>query len=338
MFDWENLFEEYNKAKEGFKKQNTSSSLVYEAPYQIIKQHPLYTLRYYPGKKNQSDQVSLCIYSLINHVDILDFSERVSFIKMLSQLQKGVYVIEWQRPEDKEDFHYLTRYIVDSIEQIVQCIYMHNQGQQVDINVLGICQGGVFALVYSALFSHKIHSLSLLMTPIDSQRFIGQYQDVILGMESYKLLPREFISACFSMLKPFKHYLGYYIDLAVLDDSTSQRMAHIRKWLAKTNPQSISLLREYNQFFIEENALIKGVFQLGEYQVNLHKLNTVKVLNTYASYDQLVPPKSSQILSQLISSINYQEVKLNCGHIGIFTEKEALSSFINTFDAMTQRN
>lgn len=331
MFDWGKLTKAHHQINTNLSKISQlgldQSSRLNESEYQIVFENKLFKLRYYQGMNPKSKRVALCLYSLINRVDILDFDCDISLILALKGITKAVYVIEWKKADTDDIFDHLANYAFVSVDESIKVIKTQSEIDTPLIDLVGICQGGVFALLYASLHSNKLYSLSLLMTPIDHRYITDLAFDDFFKKNKTKIIPKEMVSYYFSILKPFKQYLGRPIDIALSRRNNQKKLQKIENWLSDAMPLSSLLMNNYYQLFVVNNSLLKPSFKIDNYLIDLKKIQ-IPILNIYGVYDQLVLPESTMILSELIGKNDYYEIKLNTGHIGIFTYKRYLNQFI----------
>ncbi|MCF6765998.1 alpha/beta fold hydrolase [Thiotrichales bacterium 19S3-7] len=336
MFHWQKLAKEHNHLQKQLLKVSPDSSCIntkleLKKNYITIFENELFKLNCYINEQCTSNHIALCVYSLVNQVTILDFSREISFISSLNLLYQKVYVIEWKLLTEQTMNYRLEQYCIASISLAVDESIMDANTTSVDL--FGVCQGGVFSLVYSAIFPKKINRLVLLMTPVDHQKLYYQSQLIafykLQVLPELKILTKEVVKNYFASLRPLKHYLGRYIDIACSSSLKRKKLLAIDNWLDQPMPLAINVFNEYYKKIIQKNQLIEGNLTLAEHQVNLMNIN-FPVINVCAVYDQLVPIESTKSLSSVVSS-PYDEIILNTGHIGIFTQKRYLNQFIRQF-------
>ncbi|MCF6776761.1 alpha/beta fold hydrolase [Thiotrichales bacterium 19X7-9] len=337
MFDWQKLINEHDNLQKKLsklpQKLNSKAKSYHINHYDVIFENHLFKLRYYCGNSQKTNQIALCVYSLVNTVDILDFSDDVSFVDSLKKNYCALYVIEWKQALDEPIFHSLENYIIQSLNLAIDIIL--DQAKKNQIDLFGICQGGVFALVYTAIYPNKINRLILLMTPIDhkflyQQALLLEFYTLASNNNKSKIISKESVKHYFASLRPLKHYLGRNVDIALAPYQKRKQLLAIDSWLNQPMPLSISVFKEYYHKIIKENRLVLGGLTIGEHKVNLSNINC-PVINVYANYDQLVPLESSNDLALYIKS-SYYEISLNAGHIGIFIQKRYLNQFIKKYE------
>ena len=90
----------------------------------------------------------LIVYALVNRPYMVDLQADRSLVQKLLALGQDVYVLDWGYPDRSERFQTLEDYLLRYIDGAVDALRARSGGP---VDLLGICQGGVFALCYAAL-------------------------------------------------------------------------------------------------------------------------------------------------------------------------------------------
>ncbi|MCB1803308.1 MAG: alpha/beta fold hydrolase, partial [Gammaproteobacteria bacterium] len=115
-------------------------------------------------------------------------------------------------------------------------------------------------------------------------------------------------------------YLGV-VDM--MDDPKAlKNFMRMEKWIFDSPDQAGETFRQFTKDFFQQNKLIKGEVQIGEYTVNLRNVK-MPVLNVFAEQDHLVPPDASRALKKVVGSKDYTELSFPGGHIGIYVSGKA---------------
>jgi polyhydroxyalkanoate synthase subunit PhaC len=94
-----------------------------------------------------------------------DIQENRSTIKGLLATGQDVYLIDWGYPDQADRSLTLDDYINGYLDGCVDHIRATHGLDK--INILGICQGGTFSLMYTALHPDKVRNLVTMVTPVD---------------------------------------------------------------------------------------------------------------------------------------------------------------------------
>lgn len=275
----------------------------------------------------QSDRINkkkplLIIFSTINQPDILDLHPNYSLVKSLLDDGQDVYLVVWVEPACSEKHISLDAYIGHDIDAAVNMIISQHQIDK--LNMLGVCQGGLFSLCYAALYD-KVDKLILLTTPVDFHAGnhpiakIAKHIDLDLIEEN---IPGDWLSNFFISLRPFELVGKKYLNLLdQLDNKAyTDQFLLVEKWLKNTPNQSMLAFKQLIKNLYQDNKLIKNELYLDSRLVELRHIKS-DILNIIADDDDIVPKSSSLALKQHISPQQYTEQCLASGHIGIYLNK-----------------
>lgn len=267
----------------------------------------------------------LIVFALINTPQILDLSGKVSFIKYLLQQGWDIYLIDWIPPKEFEQQLTLTEYI---------CRHLHACVQQVaatakSINLLGICQGGVLSLCYSALNPSQIKNLITVVTPVDfhteADNLSKMIRKIDIDLITKKIgnMPGVWLSYFFLTYKPYRLLLKKYLPAFKKwhDTEFAQQFLSIERWIFNMPDQAGMAFKQFIKDFYQKNNLIKGKVFLGRKKVNLKKL-TMPLLNVIAADDDIVPPSAAAALENYRGTSDYTQLTMPGGHIGIYTSPQ----------------
>ena len=296
-----------------------------ELVYQIDKTK-LY--HYKPLKRNICKVPLLIVYALVNKYYMMDLQEDRSFIKKLLENGIDVYIIDWGYPDRADRYLTLEDYIDGYINSCVDFIREKHKLQK--INLLGVCQGGTFSVIYTALYPEKIKNLVTMVTPIDFHTDDGllniwsRYMDPDLMVEAFGNISGDFMNVGYMMLKPFQLNIGKYYNFIknakTLDDV--KNFIRMEKWIFDSPDQAGEAWRKFIKDLYQENKLVKGEFELGGRKVDLKNIK-MPILTIYAEEDHLVPPSSTKPLNDLVGSEDKTMISFKGGHIGIYVSSRS---------------
>jgi polyhydroxyalkanoate synthase len=203
------------------------------------------------------------------------------------------------------------------------------------INLLGICEGGVFTVCYAALHPERVKNLIVTITPIDfhadqaegraDHGFINLWtrslapEDIDRLIEANGNLPGELMSLVFSSMTPLASLTKYNLGMLDIVDDEKKLLNFLRmeKWLADRPHHPGEAAKQWLKDLYQQNKLVKNEFELGGRKVDLRKI-TMPVLNVYAKEDHIIPPQTSRALGALVGTKDYSEIGLAGGHVGVF--------------------
>ena len=283
----------------------------------------------YRGEQAPTAKIPLLIsYALVNRPYMVDLQADRSIVKGLLARGEDVYIIDWGYPDRSDRF--LT--LEDHIERFLGgCVdYLRRTPQLDAINLLGICQGGVFSLCYSALHPDKIKNLITMVTPVDfhtDDNMLSSWtraMDVDLFIDTLGNVPADLMNWCYLTLKPARLFVQKYVGLVdILDDKKAvEDFLRMEKWIFDSPDQAGETFRQFVKQFYQANGFVNGGVIIGEREVHLGMVE-MPVLNIFAEQDHLVPPSASKPLGGLVGTDDYTELSFKGGHIGIYVSGRA---------------
>lgn len=265
----------------------------------------------------------LLVYALVNRYYMLDLQPDRSLVRKLLEQGLDLYVIDWGYPTRADRYLELDDYIDDYLNDCVD--YVRQSTGNDRITLMGICQGGTFSTIYSALYPRKIKNLVTLVTPIDFSTTDGLLNrwarnlNIDALVDTYGVVPGDFMNAGFLMLMPFTLNISKYVAMLDIAQDKDKLLNFIRmeKWIFDSPAQVGECLRKFIKDLYQGNKLIAGQLEIGERKVDLKKI-TMPLLNIYAAADHLVPPNSTKPLNELVGSKDKELYEFKGGHIGVF--------------------
>ncbi len=289
--------------------------------------------RYAPLVEKPAPVPILLVYALVGRYTMLDLQDDRSFVRHLLKSGMDVYVVDWGHPTRVDRYAGLNDYVND---YLTACIDEMCRRHEVDgINLLGICQGGVLTLCYTALHQPTVRNLITTVTPVDfhadlkdervERGFMNVWtrslsgQDIDRLVDTLGTVPGEFMGYLFSLMTPGRSLTKYNLDLldAAGDDAKLLNFLRMEKWLADRPDQPGEAARQWLKELYQENKLIKNQFVLDGRTVDLRNISC-PVLNIYTETDHIIPPDMSRALQGAVGASDYTELVIKGGHIGIF--------------------
>src|ERR1700757_1885244 len=270
----------------------------------------------------------LIVYALVNTYKMLDLQPDRSYIRNLLNLGLDVYLIDWGNPTKSDRYLNMDDYINDYINNCVDVVRKKHKAEK--INIISICQGGTFSVIYTALHQSKIKNLVTQVTPVDFSTNDGllfrwsKDMDFDKIVEGYNgLIPGEFLNEGFAQLKPMMKLQKQQSMVSVLDDKDKlQNFLRMEKWIADSPAQAGECFRQFMKDLYQKNSLIKDELVVGGKKIKLKNI-TCPVLNIYATEDHLVPPAAAKDLEKYIGSSDKSTISFGGGHIGVFVGGKA---------------
>ena len=283
-------------------------------------------LREFSGNNNGGPPV-LIVYSHVNRPLVIDLTQRHSVVQRLIEMGHRVFLLEWVDVNAKHCRHELSLYLHDYLDTAVD--YIRNYTNVRTVNMIGICQGGTYALCYACLQPEKLNRLVTMVTPVDFHAGDNVLCRWILGIDFSVLeklslnIPGEVITLFFQSLRPFDDMIR---QVSLIEHpphySNLELIMLMDQWVFDCPDQPGKAFSQFMQLFYQKNLLISGELELGELKINLKNIQT-PVLNLYAEHDHLVPPESSKALRRHIRKDLYSEDSFKGGHIGLMVSEKA---------------
>jgi len=294
----------------------------------VLRVGKLTLYRYVPTSDPTNPIPVLIVYALANRPYMMDLQPQRSLICGLMDMGLEVYLVDWGYPDEDDAMLGLNDYVNGFIDACVEKLRDRHGLDR--INLLGVCQGGTFSLCYSALHSHKIRNLVLMVTPVDFHTPDNllttwlRHVDVDRLVDVLGNVPGELLNWAFVSMKPLRLTGQKYLDmLNVLDDEEKARtFLRMEKWIHDSPAQAGECFRQFAKDLFQQNKLVKGTLQIGDRAVDLGKI-TIPVLNVYATQDHIVPPDASLALEGCIATTDYTTFAFEGGHIGIYVSARA---------------
>lgn len=283
----------------------------------------------------------LIVYALVNRQYMLDLQPDRSLVRNLLQHGLDLYIIDWGYPTKQDMYLTLDDYINGYLNNCVD--FVRQASKEAKINIMGICQGGTFSGIYAALYQDKIKNLITIASPFDFSTNDGllfswsKHMNVDALIDTYRVVPGDFMNAGFLMLMPFNLNIRKYVDMLDIMEDREKFLNFLRmeKWIFDSPGQAGECLRQFLKDLYQKNKLVKGELKVGDKTVDLRNI-TMPLLNIYASADHLVPAASTKPLNDLVGTEDKTLYEFKGGHIGIFvgsqSQKElapAISSWLH---------
>ena len=323
-----------SKIREDFPVGTTPSEVIYT-------EDRIRLIHYIPVVENPRKIPILIIYALVNRYYILDLQPDKSVIKKLLDEGFDLYLIDWGYPSGSDRYLTMDDYINSYMDHAVDKIRkMHKVDK---ITLLGVCQGGTFSVIYSALHPEKVKNLVTLVTPVDFEtdkcalNIWAKNMDVDKIVDYYGIVPGDMLNISFLLLDPFRLLVDKYADMfekiEIKDDDAISKanednmknFLRMEKWIFDSPDQAGETYRQFIKDCYQKNLLIKNEMEIGGKKINLKKIN-MPLLNLMAEFDHLVPNEESKPLMSSVSSTDKEEVVFPTGHIGIFVGSKSQKS------------
>lgn len=305
----------------------------------VYSEDKMKLIHYLPTVEKTQPVPMLIVYALVNRYYILDLQPDKSVIKKLLEEGFEVYVIDWGYPSGSDRYltidDYVNGYINNSVDEIRK---RHGQDK---ITMLGVCQGGAFSVMYSALNPQKVKNLITLVAPIDFENDKGLLHiwaknlDIDRIVNYYGIVPGDFLNSGFLLTDPIRLIIDKYVGLfeqMVCDpqdeacenknEETIKNFLRMEKWIFDSPDQAGETLRQFVKDCYQKNLLIKNEMSINGKKIDLKNI-TMPLLNVMGQFDHLVPNEASKPLNDAVSSSDKEMLIFPTGHIGMFVSRKS---------------
>ena len=297
-------------------------------PSEVIVMKGRFSLLHYkcPVRRKHMTPV-LVVYSLINRHYILDLMPKFSIIQRLLEQGLDVYATDWGTPDSSYKDLTLDDYAHEYVENAVEKIKEISGADKVSL--FGYCWGGIFALIYSAMYPQNVKNLVLHATPIDLEQTNEvvenwtKHIDADKLVEAYGNVPGGFLNLAFVLRNPVEtslKYVRYFSEPRSIEEII--QFFSIETWLYDSVPIIGDVYKEIVDQVYKQNILIKSKMMVGSDVVDLQKIK-MPFLNIVGLNDDLVPPESSKTIMNVIPSADKKLIEFPTGHVGLCVSQDA---------------
>jgi len=297
-------------------------------PCEVVYQQDRVRLKHYlPLAPQKVKTPLLMIYALINRETMLDLQPGRSVVQNLLKEGIDVYLIDWGYPTRKDRFLTIDDHVNGYLNDIVD--FLRTRHRTPRLNVMGICMGGTFAVMYASLFPKKVKNLITTVTPTNFDTDRGLLHiwmkevDVDRLVDTFGNMPGDLMNLGFLLLNPARLMMDKYVGFFENADNKEfvENFIRMEKWIFDSPDVPGETFRQFIKDCYQENLLIKSRMKLGDRRVDLKKL-IMPLLNIYGRYDHLVPPEACELLTARVGSRDTEDICLDTGHIGIYVSSK----------------
>lgn len=321
----DHLLEKVNTATDAIRHISEIEEVdIATAPRETVWEDGKVKLYHFTSEKKAACKTPVLVaYALVNRWEMMDLQPQRSFVRKMVEEGLDVYLIDWGYASELDQFKTMEDYILGHIHDCVA--FVCEKHNLLKINLLGVCQGGTFSVIYASLFPEKIKNLITLVTPVEFSAENGllfqwaKAMDVDAVVDGFGgVVPGDFLNAGFDLLRPMNK-ARKYLNLPKVMQSKAGLLNFLRmeKWVADSPAQAGATYRRFIKDFYQKNLLIEGEFKLDGQRVDLKKID-MPILTIYAKDDHIVPPPSTKPLNDVVGSKDKELLEFPGGHIGVF--------------------
>jgi polyhydroxyalkanoate synthase subunit PhaC len=332
------LAEDAEKAQERVQKASDVfleplDTRIADTPYEVVYEEDRVKLKYYkPVTDTKFETPLLVVYALINRETMLDLQPGRSVVETFSKSGIDLYMIDWGYPTRKDRYLTIDDHVNGYMDNIIDFICEKHHVDK--INLMGICMGGTFSVIYSALHPEKIKNLVTTVTPTNFDTEQGllhiwmKHLDVDGLVDSLGNMPGDMMNLGFLLLNPARLIIDKYVGFMEHMDNKDfvENFVRMEKWIFDSPDVPGETFRQFVKDLYQKNLLIKNELVVGDSRVDLGNI-TMPLLNFYGLFDHLVPPGACELLTGKVGSTDTQDVRLDTGHIGIYVSGKCQKEF-----------
>lgn len=321
----------------------------WSTPNFIIYEHQTLRLRHFPNMDMTAKRPVLILPPQAgHHANIADYSADQSLVRVFHRYGFDVYVTEWLSATGKykdlgiSDYIRLTNEAIEEIRKRTGLFKIH---------LVGECQGGWQAAVYTSLYPEKIASLVVAAAPIDveaSHSPMNEYAELPMSFFHYLvsigggIMKGRYILTGFKNMQPEEHYVNKYNRLWKMleegDEEGIDRFVRFENWYEYTQDLPGRFYLEIVKYIFKQNALAKpNYIRLDGRPVNLGNIDCPVVIMA-GKKDHITPQEQAFSLKNYISTPKHDviEILTEGGHIGTLMGNEALRTNWTKVNEMLQ--
>ncbi|MCB9778447.1 MAG: alpha/beta fold hydrolase [Alphaproteobacteria bacterium] len=301
-------------------------------PHEVIHRQNKLVVRYYApasaAVSGRSPTPVIVVPSMINRAYICDLEPDRSLVGGLAALGHAVYLVDWGEPGPEDAHDDVAKVLLDLLHRAVDRVRRHARGARRGplpaAHLLGYCQGGTLAAMYTALRPDGVAGLVTLNAPVKFseggrfRRFVdGDFFDVEEAIDADGLVSTDLMAAAFKLLDPMGNWTKYIaIDAAAQRPGLLARTLARERWLEENVPMAGAFAREFIREAYQQDALLAGTWQVGGERVDLSRVTCPTMVCT-AKRDFIAPSAACLPLAGAVGSRDVTLQQLDSGHIGV---------------------
>jgi polyhydroxyalkanoate synthase len=275
-------------------------------------------LRHYAPVEPLHSTPILLVYALTKRAFILDLAPDRSVVQRLALQGFHVYLTDWIPPEDCDSWRGLDTYVNDDLVNAARVIAAERGTNRVSI--IGYCLGALLGVIYAASHPRHVRNLVALTVPLEMSAAATLLpawvtaQTVELIAALYGNCP-AWVFGALSSARLMTRMAQFRAEICGLEDS-SEAFDRFLDWIGSDVPLAGQISREVVIEIFGQNRLVRNELAVGGELVNLRRI-ICPLLNIVARFDDLVPLRTCEPLTQLVGSHDKQTIVFPSSHIGV---------------------
>jgi polyhydroxyalkanoate synthase len=305
-------------ARSLFSRSYVTDDLGFSSPFRTAYEGGKLRLRHYAPVEPVHSTPILFVYALTKRAFILDLAAGRSVVQSLAQQGFHVYLTDWIPPASSDSSRGLDAYVNEDLVNAVQAIAAERETNQVSI--IGYCLGALLGVIYTALHPRHVRNLVALTVPLEMSATATlvpawwSAQTVELITALYGNCPAWVFSAL-SSVRLMTRMAQFRAEICG-GEQRSDVFVRFLHWIDSDVPLAGQLFREVAIEIFGQNRLVRGEFAVGGELINLRRI-ICPLFNVLARFDELVPPRACEPLTQLVRSRDRQTVVFPSSHVGV---------------------
>jgi polyhydroxyalkanoate synthase subunit PhaC len=304
-------------------------------PCDIVYEEDRVKLKHYKPLNTAKERLRtplLLVYALINRETMLDLQPGRSVVENFLAEGIDVYMMDWGYPTRKDRYVTIDDHVNGYMDNVIE--FIRRSHDQAQINLMGICMGGAFSVMYAALHPEKIKNLITTVTPTNFDTDKGLLHIWMKGIDADRMIdahgniPGDVMNIGFLLMNPARLMIDKYVGFLENMDNKPfvENFMRMEKWIFDSPDIPGETFRQFVKDCYQKNLLIQSKMELGGRRVDLRNI-TMPLLNFYGKYDHLVPPEACELLTRNVGSKDTEDVCLDTGHIGIYVSSKCQREF-----------
>lgn len=288
---------------------------------QLWTRGPARLLRY-QGRPEVAKAPVLLVMPFINRFRLADLEPGSSLIAALTEAGHSVYLMDWGSPRRIDQRLDFEDYVIGTLGRAAKSVGADEQSIHGGFHLMGICLGGTLSVMFAALNSDKLLSLTTLVTPVDfspmaeMRLWVDAAHFPVEGLtEAFGNMPGSLIGSGFDNLAPASSALKYpRAWQRMADFAFAEQFFTLESWNRDSVDVPGAIYRRLIRDLYRDNKLIKGQFTLRGRKLDLRNI-TCPTMVLAAKGDSICRPQAARALIDAVGASQKVAHDLPGGHV-----------------------
>lgn len=286
----------------------------------VFSNDVLELIHYKPASGEVYQRPLLIVPPQINKFYVFDLSPEKSLVRFVVRSQVPAFIISWRNPTKAQREWGLSTYI-EAVKEAIDAVCDITASE--DVNLLGACSGGITCAAllghYAALGQHKVHSLTLVVSVLDTNLdtdvalFVDDQTLEAAKRHSYQsgVLEGRDLSRVFAWMRPNDLIWNYWVNNYLLGNEPP--VFDILFWNNDTTRLPAAFHADLIELFRNNPLIHPGALEVCGTAIDLKQV-TSDLFCVAGSNDHITPWTSCYKSAQLFGG-NVEFVLSSSGHI-----------------------